>query len=1281
MFFVNRFLFVNRLLFATTLALVPLAVVCSSPAWAQASRTVSTISGTVMDSSGAVIPNARVVLKDEGTGLGRETVTNPAGGFVFPDLKFGSYEVTVSITGFQTVVYRNVVVEASRTTDLPITMAVGTVADRVEVTGVAPTLEVTSNIVSRTVAQESLETLPLLGRSTLAFGRLVPGTSTPTGGDTHFNGLPGGAIYVTTDGINNASNGWKSGGTSFYAAIVPRVDSTEELIVETSGLGADAGAQSGANMKFITRRGTNHYHGGLFYQPQNEFFYANTWRNNALNQARTKSRDHFLGGHIGGPLIPIQTLGLKDKLFFFVNLEMEYAPGESLQTHNIMLPQTQQGAFLYQTASGEIRSANLLDIAAKNGFPNALDPITQNLITQQNKALQYGRLIPIAGNPRQQQLQWVEPQTIRNEYPTTRVDYQITPKIAWFGTWSLEREITGGRRLWPLPDTPPQYQFKKHDWLWSLGLNWTINPRTLNDFRYGTQHTGDTTPNTGAGFYTQNGKPMRLSTPYLDQMLRDKAPITGRHYISTIFDTLTLIRGSHTITAGGTFRSTDWKDAEEAGPAGILGAPLYTVGLGSGDPASAIFNATTLPGIQSPDIAQASSLYAVLVGRLSQVQDGRVVDPQTRQYGGQINLTWTRSYMGGMYVQDAWRMRPNFTLNFGLRYEMQGDQFNVNGITAFPDLANLLGPSVGLFQPGVLSGITDPVNKVGQHASTADLFNLAPNFGFAWQPKLDAGPLGKILGSGKTVIRGGAGVIFYDEGSNFFASNPGSNPGKTQSLLIRAGQEAPFGTNLQSTLPAFAAFPAAFVQTFRQADFTGASYSGTYISQTATFSTMMPHLKAPYILNWNFGIQRELAKNTVLEVRYVGNGVKHIWRTTDMNEVNIFENGFLKEFKNAQNNLAINTANGVANNFSNRGLPGQVGLPILEAAFGARGSQAALATGSGFGSSTFVTALQNGTAGSMAQSLATNQLYVCRMFGNTFSPCATRGYNAPGPYPINFFLTNPFAAGGLGLVEDASSSSYHGLQTNFRRRVQAGLTLQANYTWSKNLGDLWANSSTQTRNFRTLRDGGLDKAPAPHDVRHVFQTAWTYELPIGKDRTFAPANRVLNTIGSGWMVSGILTVQSGQAYYLSSGRSTVNGSDSGVYLQQGLTAKDLQNMSNFSQGPITNRYWFDPKLIGADGRANPNYIAVPTDPGQFGQFVYLYGKNNFSFDASLSKIFRITEQIKLEFWGAAQNVLNHPVWNASGFLGAPSIQSTTFGQSTSPANSARGIQFRGILRF
>jgi hypothetical protein len=324
----------------------------------------------------------------------------------------------------------------------------------------------------------------------------------------------------------------------------------------------------------------------------------------------------------------------------------------------------------------------------------------------------------------------------------------------------------------------------------------------------------------------------------------------------------------------------------------------------------------------------------------------------------------------------------------------------------------------------------------------------------------------------------------------------------------------------------------------------------------------------------------------------------------------------------------------------------------------------------------------------MALAMSGNQNYICRMVGNTFVPCASRNYSTPGPYPMNFFVVNPYAIGGnLTLVSDDSSSKYHAMQLQLRRRYLNGLSMNVNYTLARNTNDIWADNATQFHSYRTLRDRSLDMGPAPVDVRHVLQAYGTYDLPFGRDRRFRIGNPVLNAIAGGWTVGGVLTAQTGTPFRLSSGRLTVNGSDSGVVLMNGHTADEIQDMIKVGPGPGLARYWIDPRLIGPDGRANPEYLAPPTTAGEFGELLYLRGTNIWQLDGSLNKTFSLFGRTAATIHVTIQNVLNHPVWGTPGFLGDANIQSTTFGQTTAPLTGggmglgARQIYSRFEFRF
>jgi hypothetical protein len=1275
-------------------------------------RIVGSISGTIQDQNGALVPNASVILKDAKTGIKKETTSTGGGTFLFPDLATGLYEVTVTAPGFQTSVLPNVSVSTSQTTDVRVTLEVGVASQVVTVEG-GPSqgLETSSQLVATTLTQGTVTELPVGNRSNvLALARLAPGASPPAGGSTRYNNLAGGAVNVTVDGINDASNGFKSGGTVFFMTVPVRLGAVEEVSVETSGLGADSGAQSGANIKFTTRRGGNQYHGSIFYEPTSERFNANSWSRNAQGLQRAFNRTQNYGGNFGGPLLPFGYF--KEKMFVFINFERADSPIRVPRTIKVLTPEAQSGIYTYQDRNDPniLRKVNLVEIARNAGAPTTLDPIAQDILAMNNRIPQFATKIPDTDLNRDTYT-WDAENNSARYFPTVRWDYFVTPKQQLTFTWNYRHEWQPGERRLPLPEIQRTNPFRLGYYVWAAALQSTFGSQTFNEFRYGIQHSGDTNRRAEYGiYYERNGIPFRIggNLPFSDGDVNgpavpfiDQDNTTGRHFIKTIYDTLTMNRGQHTITLGGSYRKTDWKDVGQVFP-----VPFYATGTPSGDPLpGTLFTAARFPGIVNTLLpGDPAALYNLLIGRVSSATYRRVVNPDTLKYDGFDNFTWTSSQMGGAYAQDRWRIRQSLTLNYGLRWEVQGPMHDVKGITASPDLASLLGPSKRLFAPGELSGNNNPTVEVGRVPYKTDWRNFAPNFGFAWNPTITSGFLGKLMGGSKTVLRGSYSVIVYDEGTQMFAANLGPNAGKTIDARLIPGQSG------QTALPRFYTLSNIEANPLSASSFdlSITDYKKVINLADQTFARTItgvdPTLRAPYTLNWTFGIQRELGKNNVLEIRYVGNQSKLAWRTSNLNEVDIFGNGFLQEFKNAQNNLAIfraaNPNCGASGQplctFANSGLPGQVPLPIFNAAFGPRGGIPAIAAGSGYANTDFITDLQNGSAGSLANVLATNQNYVCRMFGNTFSPCARidQRYNAPGVYPINFFLLNPFAIGAnnnarMNYLDDTGWHSYNGLQIQFRQRFSQGLNWTTNYTLSKSLTNLAVDNQNQSLDFVTWRDIGLNSRVSQFDIRHVIQTFGTYDLPIGRGRWLPINNRILNGVVGGWTLGSIFVFNTGQPIQLTGGFQTVNTNNAfanGVRLAPGVTLDQIQDLFDAERTRLTGRdnitdlqrLAVDPRLIGSDNgnRANPQYLLPNTTPGEFGQLLFLRDRNTFQWDVSVTKTFQIVEKARLEIFAGFNNVLNHPRW---GFPNT-NVFSTTFGVVGAPGGS-RGMNLRATLSF
>ncbi len=1261
-----------------------LAVLILSATLSIAQRSTGDIKGTVYDPSNTLVPKAAIVARDTATGITKATTSGADGSYTVFSLLPGAYDVTITAPGFQTAVYSGVIVETGRATDLSVNLKLGTVAETVEVSGSAAMLETTSNQVASTIRNDYIKDLPLSGRDTLTFAALSAGASSTSGGITTFNGLFESALNISLDGINVNDTRNKSG--SGFSSLVPlRLDAVDEVTVSTSGLEADAASGGAVTIRFSTRRGTNQFHGSLFEQFRNDALNAGEFFNNMRSLPKSKVRLNDFGGNLGGPLrLPFLPF-LRNRLFFFVNYEDAPRPGSANNTATLLTQEAQSGVYRFVGTDGLPHTVNVLQLAGANGYPTAIDPTVATALKAINGTIDRGTVLPSSSNLYQNSLTWKQQTGSRDIYPTARLDYQITNQVAWHGSWNMQHEHVNPTGV-PYPGLGVQSGESKFTrYALSNGVDWTVTPTLFNSVKFGIQGSvsGSNIGNSVHQWSSQSDKRVTFGSG-IGAFIPNATPLIRTNPAYTFSDEFNWVKGKHNVKFGGSAIYTRFYENDFYQFSGVLN---YSLGVSGNDPVNSVFTAANIPLIRTQDVAAAAQLYATLTGRVSMIQGFENIDEKARQYAKFAPLVYRENYRSwGLYVQDSFRVSPRLTLNYGLRWEFTGVMTNTNNTFMSPTIDDVLAPSNANFQPGVLDASRIP--SIGQRSVTyaPDHVNPAPNFGFAWNPNFSGGLLGRLLGN-KTVVRGSYGISYFDEGLNVdYWIN--TNAGNWRSVSASPGSEYTPGLTLQSPDPAFLVAPSSFTPPFKEGQFAFQNYNVGTTAGKRNGPGQLPTLRNPYVQSWNFGIQREVARDTVLEVRYVGNKTTHKWHLYGVQEVNIFENGFLKEFVNAQNNLKINLAAGV-NSFQNLGRPGQVALPIYEAAFAARGSQPALAAASGFTSNTFITQLTQGNAGTAASTLQgpSSPTYFCRLVGNNFGPCADRGYNAPGPYPINFFVPNPYV-GDLTVTDDNSWSTYNGLQVDLRRRLKSGLTLSANYTLSHGMGDLYIVNNTLAAYYTTIRNFAQDKAPSPFDVRQTFQSYGTYDLPFGKGRKFAIANGALNRIAGGWSLSGIWRLTTGHVYKLTSGQRTVNvnsGTDAGVNLS-GLSLSQLQSMmSSFSDGPrATTLYNADRSLVGADGRANPQYLSLPSTPGQFGQYLYVYGPKFFSADMAIGKDVPIKEHVRFTVQAEFLNFLNHPVFSigtTTNGTSTISISSTSFGQTSATQVGARNVQLRAYLRW
>jgi Carboxypeptidase regulatory-like domain len=1264
---------------------------------AMAQVTSTGIHGIVRDPSGAVVPNASVRATDTGTGIEKTTTTAQDGGFVFPNLQAATYKITVSATGFETAVLDTVVVDTGRVTDVPVKLAVGAATQTVEVAAAAAQLETTSSEVGTTINNTSIQNLPYASRDVLMFSTLMAGNTSandPTGRNSTFNGLPNGSLNISIDGMNNNSQRFKSGGTSMYAFAPERIDAIEEVTVSTTGLSADSGGQGAMNIRFTTKRGTDHYHFTVGEQFANEDLNANSFFANLRGQKIAKSRQNNPYGSIGGPLLPFIPK-LRNKLFFFAYFEAQPQPTSTINSTTVLTTGAQAGNFTYVGTDGQTRTVNLLQAAGAQGYTSTIDPTIASILGQINSSqTKASNFLPVTAQPYFQTMFWNQPQSTLYLFPTARVDYQFTPKLAWSGTWNLRYENIGGGPNYP---GMSQYNYggayKITTYVATNQLTYTITPNIVNTANFGVQSNGEyfyqgsnpqqwslygnrniVFPSMTINVSNQTVNNASATATALSPVVDNELPFIRNNPVYQFRDDVNWVKGRHTFTFGGVALHTSFYETSY----GSAGVPSYNLGVATADPVAAVLSAA-LPAINTGngDLTNAQALYSILTGRLTGISASVNVNENTHQFNEFAPITQRYAFTtGSVYFQDSFRVTPSLTLNYGLRWELDGPIKNTNGIDAEPTGGSFFGPSTGLFQPGSLGGVQNPTLTAVGAPYNSSLHNLAPNVGLAWNPRAAGGPLGKLLGDGKTVIRAGSSITYYNEGMNAISNVLSSNQGNGQLQSATAGNPGfPVGgVNLSSPVPPLTIAPAAFGYPIAQSNYVFTGGNSLYY--------VNPNLVTPYTTNWNLGIQREIPGHAVIEIRYLGNKSTHMWHYQNLNEANVFENGFLPQFVQAQNNLTINQANGKGSTFINNGLPGQAAIPIFDTAFGASGSQLALSSSSGYGSSTFITDLQQGLAGTLAGSLASTSspTYYCRLVGAKFAPCAAQGYTGATPYPINFFTPNPYATG-LRYQSDDGNVNYNSLQVEARKQTSHGLTVQANLVWSHSLGDL-LNASDQTATYQwfTQRNARLSYGPTPFDRRVALNAWWTYELPVGKGRALNITNGLLDRVIGGWTVGGTEQIATGSPAILSSGRDTFNNLvQSGVVFGNGFTLSQLQsdltsipNKNNVVSGNLVSNV---ASIVQSSGIANPSYFAPASTPGAFSALAYIRNPTSFVLNMSLNKEVRIREKLRVGFRMEALNFLNHPFFA----LGSTTLTSSSFGQVSSTQNASTSSSFNRVV--
>ena len=1283
---------VGRLLSRFSLVALSLVALHQEAGLSQGSPT-GRLAGMVTDEQNRIVAGARIAARNSASGAEYSTSTNELGTWVVPSVRAGTYDVTASAPGFRSTCVRGVKLDAGADATVPLTLRVGGADKTVVVQATTDVPQAESATVSSTITVRQHSELPLASRDGLQLVLLQAGIQTPGSPRTSsFQGLTKTAIAITVDGANVQDNYQKST-DGFFGLLQPRLDSIEEVTVSSAATGADLAAGGSVQIRFVTKSGSNDFHGGLFYQHRNDALNANYYFNNIDGLPRDTMRLHQFGGSVGGPLTIPGLFRGRDRAFFFVNYEEFRLPQTYSLSRTVLTDAARQADYVYKDNQGNVRTVNLYKIAAAKGFPSTPDPAVSeglDLIASASKKGILQDRIATNNDYTRLNMYFQDPGSNTRRYVTGRFDFRLSPKhdLELVHNYQYVRiapdSVNGFFSLYPdlgtlvgSPEVMGGSQ-RRDTFSFVAAERWTISPRMINEFRATSSGNGTLVflPEFTSHSYALFGG-YYVSNPYTSPFFAYRNTERRNTPVLSIEDNLHWLKGTHDFHFGGGF--TQLKSFFQDFDTGAV--PALYLGLASGDPVNTgstnIFTTANFPGSTPGQRSSAGALYAFLTGRISYTERKAVLDEQSRRYAYAPYSQRNHLREFGLFAQDSWKPRAGLTLNYGLRWQLSFPPVNENGVYSRPGADGVWGlsGSGNLFKPGVFEGELSQMRPLepGERMTEVHYRDFAPSFGFAWSPSERSGRLGAILGKGgSAVIRGGYSIAYVREGFDPIIQVLGRNQGPTVNTGTTPAQNPTVFGQPGSRLLRDGSYP--FLP-MPEARFPIVPAPGAEINE------YRPVLRPGYVQSWSFGIQKEIWRQFLVDVRYVGNHGTRMWRRIGIGEINIFENGFLNEFRIAQENLRIaRSVVPASNNFGNQGLPGQSDIPLMSTALGFTSD---LNT---------ATSLVRGEAGRVAYQIATDLTRMNRLIKSGLVPSVTRPDPSDPSKALtysNFFVVNPQSPVNATIMDNATDSNYHSLQVEVTRRMRGGLQFQGNYSFARSLASIFG---TQT----TLRDNGIDKAPAARDIRHGAGVSWIHELPFGAERRFLNGRNVwLAKLLEGWQWSGTLRIHSGPPMLLTSDRKIFNYSDGGFVLHN-ITHKELQKLIKIRKETVCTGsvckgvvYWLPQDLIDntlaafelggktlADLKQDRPYIGPPTTAGVLGHKLYLYGPWTSRWDLSLMKKTRLAEGVNFELRVDFLNAFNQSaimIQSPTADVGSAGM-GATFGQTLS---SYRDYAFSG----
>lgn len=1201
----------------------------------------SSLSGTIIDPSSAAIPAAEVTLENLATGAFLRQQTTSTGLFAFPSIPAGAYLITASKPGFKTLKRESITLQVNSPVHLDLSLEIGESNETISVTAAPETLQTANAALGNVIEQKAIADLPLNGRNPLTLLILEPGVVQRSGNAITVNGARSAANNVTIDGIeaNESSN---PNAVNNVFRLSP--DAVQEFKVTTSNATPEEGRNSGASISIATRSGTNSLHGRAFHFFRNTALNANEFFAKAQGNEKPDIKLNQYGFELGGPI-------RRNRTFFFGSWQgqrINYAQSvDSVfgETVDLYTAAARSGVYRYFVADPSnplvidgqkiTQNSPLLVNAStgalKPGVVNCSFPGQANCVASYNifaadplrlgadkAALAVLNSYPLpnsyaAGDGLNTGTYvWNPPIRVRGPQMMGRIDHILNENNTLFARYlygnnqSLNGDPLNGRPQ-VLPGFPPRGEVFRPAHNAAVSWRRVISPRIVNEFTAGFARfeflftRGEANP----AFPDMPAFTFNNSDVDYTNFPRTSRVINTLQYI----DNLSIVSGSHQFRAGFNIRLYQHNDVRgDLGGGGTT--PFISLSRTIRPPAgfdTPALATSSKAGIASADNNRLLSAINDLLGIPARIQQVFLGDLQNDTFlpyrtGPNSVSLWVqgqRLKQYNFYAQDEWKVARNLTLNYGLRWEINPAPTEAAGRVWVPDR--------------MIDGRDGPVTFVKRDRwfQNNNLGAIAPRLALAWSPDR----------SGRTVLRAGYGMAFDTlssfqvtaaairvPGQQYTCSSTlggGATPGCTPAPDLRLGQGFP-----QEMAPPTLK-PSSFLTPPAQT-----------LSNAPAVTVFDQGLKVPTVHQWNLTLQRDLYRGLVVQAGYVGRRGTRLYRSYNMNQIDAAP--LLPSFLAMQANVAKGCAP------SGSGCPSGVSPDVVPIV------RDGIINATFANSSTTRTELSQNAAGSLVNRIEQSTL--------------------AGRYrPNQQFST-------IVYIDNGGDSNYHSLQLSARKRFDAGLLLNAAYTFGKSIDNQsldpigsstsGAVASTSDRTPVDIRNYALERGRSDFDRRHVMNLTGIYELPFGRGRRFGSSwGRGLDLLAGGWSLNGFATYMTGEPFSVRSGVLTANSaSQSRAAITGAMPVAKLQDKAG---------------VVGPVMFADATGFSIPA-PGMQGAGRNIFTGPSFkSMDLGVAKAFQVSDRTRLIFRTEMFNAFNHPNFEnpRTASSGNPNIQSALFGQT------------------